>query len=127
MKTTTHGNGNGLDDLYILPDDQHEAERITRYLKERGQRFSWSASDVMGQDWYGKAFIEIAFGESLLPEIEAALKLKDYKAAFFGCNRGALGDCYPIVATTRGTDEESARLALYDRFDHISRLELTAI
>ncbi len=84
MKTTTHGNGNGLNDLYILPDNQHESDRITRYLKERGQRFSWSYSDVEGQDWYGKAFIEIAFGESLLPEIE--LRLHSWR------NRHALGD-----------------------------------
>lgn len=70
MKTTTHGNGNGLNDLYILPDDHAERDRITLYLLSIKQSYQWSRSDVEGQEWYGRWFFEIPFGESLLWEIE---------------------------------------------------------
>lgn len=76
MKTATHGNGNGLDDLYILPDDHAEAERITQYLFSRGMPHHWSASDVEGQDWYGRRFIEIPFGEGMESVIRAAVETR---------------------------------------------------
>jgi hypothetical protein len=70
MKTATHGNGRGLDDLYILPDSPEEARKITDYVRSINCSYSWSVSDVKGQDWYGKAFIEIPFGEPLLGDIQ---------------------------------------------------------
>lgn len=63
MKTHTHGNGNGLDDLYILPDNHGEQRVITRWLLDHGIRYQWSYSNVEGQDWHGSHFIEIPFGE----------------------------------------------------------------
>jgi hypothetical protein len=74
MQTSTHGNGRGLNDLYILPDDSEESEKITDYLQKREIPYSWSFSDVAGQEWYGKRFIDIPFGESLLGVIEQAVK-----------------------------------------------------
>jgi hypothetical protein len=47
-----------------------------------------------------------------------------YKATFTGRKVGAIGVFYPITAYLNGTDEESARLALYDNYEHISRLQL---
>lgn len=67
----THGNGNGLNDLYILPADELEATAIARFLTERGRSFTWSYANVRGHDWYGKRFIEVPFGESLAAEIAA--------------------------------------------------------
>lgn len=76
MKTSTHGNGRGLNDLYILPDDAAEGDCIVRYLKARGMGFQWSHSDVEGQEWYGKRFIEIPFGEGMESVIRDALTAK---------------------------------------------------
>ena len=73
MKTDTHGNGNGLNDLYILPETPEETGTITRYLRHRAISHHWSHSDVEGQEWYGKNFIEIPFGEGLLGVIEQEL------------------------------------------------------
>ena len=65
MKTTKHGNGRGHDDLYILPDDHAEASRITGYLESKGFSYSWCQSDVEGQEWYGRSFIDVPFGEGM--------------------------------------------------------------
>jgi hypothetical protein len=72
MQTHTHGNGNGLNDLYILPDNADESQRITQYLKSREIGYEWSFSDVEGQDWHGRRFIEIPFGEGFLSVIQQA-------------------------------------------------------
>lgn len=76
MKTTTHGNGRGLDDLYILPDDASEWSQIVGYLKSRSIAYQHSLSDVEGQDWFGKQFIEIPFGEGLRSCIEQACNIE---------------------------------------------------
>ncbi|KKM88032.1 hypothetical protein LCGC14_1262800 [marine sediment metagenome] len=49
-----------------------------------------------------------------------------YTACFFGRKVGAIGVCYSIKATVEGRNEEEAQLALYDRFEHIQQLALTA-
>lgn len=57
-------------DLYILPENQEEEKVVVEFLKERGWKFEQQTSDVRGQDWYGKRFINIPFGKNLLPEIQ---------------------------------------------------------
>jgi len=73
MKTDTHRNSRGLDDLYILPDNDQERQRITDYLDWRQIDYHWSTSDVEGQDWFGKRFVEIPFGEGYLGVIQQAV------------------------------------------------------
>ena len=73
MKTNTHGNGNGMDDLYILPDSHEESQRIVKYLRKTDRSFYWSRSDVEEHEWHGRSFIDIPFGGSLLNDIRAAL------------------------------------------------------
>lgn len=126
MQTNKHGNGNGLDDLYILPDSPQEGERIVSYLRKVGHSFSWSYSDVEGQSWHGKRFIEIPFGESLLDAIREACKVT-YMAKFTGRNVGADGIFYPIETEVRAENPEAARIALYDRYEHIAGLKLTEV
>jgi hypothetical protein len=69
----THGNGNGLNDLYILPASLAEASTITLLLALQGRSFSWSYANVPGHAWYGKRFIEVPFGEALQSELSVAL------------------------------------------------------
>ena len=66
MKFTTHES-----DLYCLPENETEKATLQRYVKERSA--IWSMSNVEGQDWYGKTFLDIPFGLFLKAEIEAAL------------------------------------------------------
>lgn len=65
MKFDKHGNGNGMDDLYVLPESKAERDAIILFLHSIGRSFSMKHSTVDGQDWYGKTFIEIHFGEHL--------------------------------------------------------------
>jgi hypothetical protein len=71
MRFDTHGNGNGLDDLYILPENEDEKVKVVFFLMENHRGFQYSRSNVKGQDWYGKTFIDIPFGESLREAIAA--------------------------------------------------------
>jgi hypothetical protein len=66
----SHGNNVGLNDLYVLPASPEEGQKIEEYLKQNGRSYEWSFSNVEGQPWHGKRFIEIPFGESLKGEIE---------------------------------------------------------
>ena len=70
MRLATHGNGNGFDDLYILPENELERKQILKFLKTRcTMSYQWSISDVKGQEWFGKKFIEVPFGASLAKEL----------------------------------------------------------
>ena len=71
MKTATHGNGNGLDDLLVLPETEEERKAVLLLAKSRGRHVTSSISNVEGQDWYGKQFIEILFSEDLMAEVDA--------------------------------------------------------
>lgn len=73
METATHGNGKGLDDLYILPASEQEAGAIVAYLDSREIRHHWGVSDTTGQSWHGKRFIEIPFGEGYASVIQQAV------------------------------------------------------
>ena len=50
--------------------------------------------------------------------------MKDYLARFFGRTNGAIGIRYNIETHVSGKNKEDARIKLYDRFEHISELEL---
>lgn len=122
MKTDKHGNGNGLDDLYILPDDEAESKRITDYLAARNIGFGWSTSDVEGQEWYGKRFIDIPFGEGLLGVIQQAASVARYRCTFTGRRVGAIGITYPVDIDVDATSDDAARDACYAAgWEHISR------
>lgn len=71
MKYDTHGNGNGLNDLYILPESSAERHNLQSLAKTNGWDYSWYFSDVEGHKWHGKQFMEIPFGERHKPTIEA--------------------------------------------------------
>ncbi len=73
MRTATHGNRRGLDDLYILPETEQEAQAIQDWLNDKGRSWTFSQSDIPGQDWQSKWFFDIPFGEPLLDELSAAL------------------------------------------------------
>jgi hypothetical protein len=48
-----------------------------------------------------------------------------YIARFYGRTKGAIGIFYWITAEVDGADPDAARLALYDRYEHIQRLTLS--
>ncbi len=48
-----------------------------------------------------------------------------YRAVFVGRKTGTIDDTYPTVTIVQGDDEESARAALQDEYEYISRLTLT--
>lgn len=74
MKTDTHGNGHGLNDLYILPENDDEQERIFDFLLEKKQKWSFSYSNVKGHTWHGKRFIVVDFAECLLDDLEQCIQ-----------------------------------------------------
>ena len=47
-----------------------------------------------------------------------------YKATFTGCTNGAIGIRHRITTWTKGDTEDDARTAIYDRWEHISKLVL---
>ena len=71
MKIDSHGNGNGLNDLYILPETEEETKKVMRYIEDNGLSYQWSRANVQGHEWYGKRFIEIPFGEAHKSKIMA--------------------------------------------------------
>lgn len=48
-------------DLYILPANASQSKLIEAFLKESKISFCLAYSDVKGQTWYGKKFIEVPF------------------------------------------------------------------
>jgi hypothetical protein len=64
MKYDKHGNGNGYDDLYILPETNEEMSRLLAFLKSNSLNYYGCVSNVEGSDWHGKNFIEVPFCES---------------------------------------------------------------
>ena len=53
--------------------------------------------------------------------------MKYFKASFSGRQNGAIGIYYHIDTIVNGTDQEQARINLYDRFEHIHLLDLVDI
>jgi len=52
-------------------------------------------------------------------------EMKTYKARFYGRTINAIGIFYWIEVEVQGENEEQARLNLYEKYDHISRLTLS--
>lgn len=70
MQFHTHGNGHGMNDLYCLPETQKEQERLKKWLTDNEQKMViWQYSNIQGQNWYGKIFFTILFGEYLKSKI----------------------------------------------------------
>lgn len=63
MKYDKHGNGNGYDDLYILPENNKEQGKVISFLQTHSLNYSWCYSNVEGNPWHGKNFIEVPFCE----------------------------------------------------------------
>lgn len=57
-------------DLYILPETTKERHNIQSFIQTKNWGYEWSFSDVIGQDWYGKQFMDIPFGIDLAKEIK---------------------------------------------------------
>lgn len=128
MKTATHGNGRGINDLYILPDNEQERQRIADYLKSRDILYEWSFSDVEGQDWHGRHFFDLPFGEGLLGVIQQAVSVAMYRCKFMGRRAGAIGITYPVEIEVQADNEDGARNACYAAgWEHISGFNATLI
>ena len=48
-------------DLYILPESESESRRVIEVLDSIPLGYEVSRSDVKGQPWYGKKFIDVPF------------------------------------------------------------------
>ncbi len=70
MEFETHGNGSGLDDLYVLPRSPAEALAIRKFLVSIGRDFKTEIADVKGHAWFGKQFIDIPFSQDLRDRIQ---------------------------------------------------------
>ena len=70
MKHTKHGNDEGRDDLYILPESRVEEDGIRKFLNDNKVSYKMSMSDAQGPDWYGRQFFDLRFGEVWLPKIK---------------------------------------------------------
>jgi len=66
MKTDTHET-----DLYILPESEQERAAICSFLVKQKWNYTLERSDVKGQEWYGKTYIEVPFGDVLRTNVEA--------------------------------------------------------
>ena len=66
MQLEKYGNGKGLDDLYILPESRNEYGEIIAYLESHNIRYKKMVSNLKGQSWYGKTFLVVPFGDSLV-------------------------------------------------------------
>lgn len=75
MKFDTHGNGNGLNDLYVLPESNDELRDIIKFLESIGQTFQMSYVNVKGHEWYGKSFLDIPFRQDLKTVIIESLEV----------------------------------------------------
>jgi hypothetical protein len=76
MQYDKHGNGNGLDDLYLLPESEEEKEMVVDYLKKNGLYYSIEFADGADKDstWHRKFFILVPFAEGERKEIKNMLR-----------------------------------------------------
>ena len=63
-------------DLYILPENPEERKKLMNVLKTSFSTlyWCWAKSDVKGQAWEGKMFVDIPCGIDLKQEIINILK-----------------------------------------------------
>ena len=74
MKFTTYAT-----DLQILPESDEEIQQLVQYCVDNNLAFNRHYSNVKGQDWHSKAFIEIPFRSDLLEEIKTKLAKQEKK------------------------------------------------
>ncbi len=73
MKITTYQT-----DLQILPESEEEERKIIAFLTPRiNSRILRCHSDVQGQEWYGKSFLEIPFRSDLKDELIHFMSLEN--------------------------------------------------
>lgn len=53
--------------------------------------------------------------------------MNTYKITFIGCMLGAIGKTYRITNTVQAENTKEASLKLYDKYDHISIIEMEEI
>ena len=66
-------------DLYILPESQDEREKVIAFLKRKAWTHHNSYSNVEGQAWHGKTFIEVPFGVTLKDELFKSIITQEAK------------------------------------------------
>ena len=49
-------------DLYILPETTKERHNVQSFFETKKVGFEWSFSNIEGQSWYGKQFLDVPFG-----------------------------------------------------------------
>ena len=74
--TDTHGNGNGLNDLYIACDTHAETELVRRIAKRLEVELR-SFSPNPESDWFGKKCFDIPFREDLREHFKLVMR-SDY-------------------------------------------------
>jgi len=52
---------NHCSDLYVLPTDEDQRKDIRKFAEDEGWSIQNSYSNVEGNPWYGKWFVEIPF------------------------------------------------------------------
>ncbi len=82
MKFDTYGNGNGLDDLYVLPENEAEREAITKFLKANWLPYSTTVADKES-DWGNQMFFEIPFAECIKDKISALVQCEEVQEMRF--------------------------------------------
>lgn len=60
-------------------------------------------------------------------EVEDATTYKRFRVTFHGRTKNAIGVCYGITDTVYAPDLDGARLALYDKYEHVSRFEAVEV
>ena len=76
IETTTHGNGNELDDLYIACDTHAETELVHRIAKRLNVTLR-SFSPNPESDWFGKKCFDVPFRSDLQEHFKLILRV-DY-------------------------------------------------
>jgi len=63
-------------DLYILPESEEERQKIIFILENYFVMWDWNwqYSNVKGNSWYGKHFIDMPFGIDLKDQIISLMK-----------------------------------------------------
>jgi hypothetical protein len=108
MQFDTHGNGHGLNDLYVLPENQAESDAAISYLRDHDICYTWDISDNEGQTWCGERFLSIPFGE---PHREAIERM-----AIFSTNKQAADELELYI-----TSSDKRTLAVADfAFRHVA-------
>lgn len=68
-------------DILLLPETKQETNQLKEFVKKCGYKsHSWQLSNVKGQSWYGKLFLEIPFGIDLLEKVKKIFKVTSCRA-----------------------------------------------